>query len=109
MRLTLSLCALALLGSATAHAAAMSKAAYPTAMMAAKAEAARRFDADSNTRNNLGKTGRKGLSATRTGSNTFKVSYAGAWAGTSVTNVRIVKRADGYHAYKAMKITVEDL
>jgi hypothetical protein len=108
MRVLTSLCALVLFAT-TAHAAAMTKAGYKTGMMAAKAEAARRFDADKNTRQNLGTTGRKGLSATRLGKNTFKVTYPGAWAGDSVTTVKVVKKADGYHAYSAKKITIENL
>jgi hypothetical protein len=98
------------LASGAAEAAKVTKQAYPTAIMAAKAEAARRFDADRNIGGVFGKTGRKTLSATRLGNKlSFKVSYAAAWAGTAVTKVRTVKKADGFHAYTAKKVTLTDL
>ena len=101
--------ALATLAGGAAHAAKMTKTAYPTAMKAAKAEAARRFDADKNISGVFGKTGRTGLSATHINKLSFKVSYGAAWAGTAVTNVKVVKKADGFHAYTAKKVTLTDL
>jgi hypothetical protein len=92
-----------------AHAAQMTKKGYATPLAAAKHEAARRFDADASTRNNFGRLGAKDLNGTRLNKLTIKVSFSGAWAGNPTTTVRLVKKADGYHAYSAGKITIENL
>ncbi len=112
MKKMFALIALTFAGS-VASAAPLSKKTYSTPMAAAKAEMARRLDANKDFRQTFSKTGVKGLTGKTLSSSgktsEIQVTYPGAWAGSPQATVKVEKEGSGYKAVQSSQFSFSGL